>query len=115
MFILAESFGEKMAIGGSTAIIGLSIVFLVLFALIGILILMDKIMQTADARAKSKGQREEWDKLKQDYDALMAEDSDDAEVVAAIAAAIACVYADESGMDIGTARASFVVKSIRKV
>ena len=111
MIVMAEemTFLEKMGVGGSTAILGMSIVFVVLFVLIGILVLMDRLFK------KLGKDRSEVVKSVKSVATATENGSNDEEVVAVIASAIACIYASENGCDVNTAKASFVVKSIRKI
>lgn len=107
---------DKLLTGTYTALIGIGIVFLMLFILVGILTVMAKIGDGSVKRYllkfKKKPDEIAAGKEVKALDAPKASDSvDNAKLVAAITAAIAA-YTAENGE---APKAEFFVKSIRKI
>lgn len=130
------SIPEKLSLGSITAIIGILLVFVVLFLLIGIIYLLEylvkcepkataaikvfirKITAPLKAALKRVFNRKAKTKL------VMTETSNNLEVtkqvneeelIACISGAISYIIATEQNVTVNNARARFIVKSIKRI
>lgn len=103
--ISALSIGEILSVGSLTTLIGISITFFTLVLLVFVLNMMKRI------NAKKKTAEEpEQTPVANVQQTFRQDDS----IIAAITAAISLILSEESGV-INKSRASFVVKSIKRI
>lgn len=115
--LLAEgakmTVGEKFSLGGSTFLLGLVMVFLVLGILIGFITIVKAIM-AAIAKAKVKKLEEKEKKaIEAPIPVNDSAVSNDDEIAAVISAAIAMIYAEENR--ITSKSVKFRVRSIKEI
>ncbi len=101
--ISALSIGEILSVGSLTTVIGLATTFFTLILLVYILSLMKKLNRKDKSVEIEKAPAVTAQSVRQD-------DS----VIAAITAAISMILSEESGAT-NKSRASFVVKSIKRI
>lgn len=107
---------DKLLTGTYTALLGIGVVFLMLFLLVGILTVMDKLgsgdkLKNLLGKFKRKPKETEGGEDVKALDAPKTSGNADPKLVAAITAAVAA-YTAESGE---APKAEFFVKSIRKI
>ncbi len=111
MLLNALTLGEIFSIGGLTAFIGMSITFTLLVILILALVLMDKSSKLTKKR-KSNDNSD-----KPTANTAIGEkttEDEEQELVAGIISAISIILSQETKTQ-STSRASFVVKSIKRI
>lgn len=118
MLLNSLTVGEIFSVGGLTALIGIGVTFLTLCLLVFALIFMDKGMKFKfPNRLKSESNTIKDNALTQNIQPEMVpqdQTKNNSQIIAAIMAAITAVIDSENKQQ-NKAKASFVVKSIKRI